>query len=173
MTLLLQGSVDLPATPRRITQTSLLGEKYVALSRPSGEATGSLRATRRIGVEGTSEAVDAERVLGALSLLLNGGGLAQFQEISKELAAVSSGRDGEIRAFLNQVSTFVQTLNTRRESITAALDSLDRLGKALDANTTELTTALDKLPRGCRSSPTSAGSWWPCSPRWTGSPPSR
>ncbi|GAA1887522.1 MCE family protein [Lapillicoccus jejuensis] len=149
VTLLLRGDVDLPAnTTARITQTSLLGEKYVALSRPSSAATGSLRSTRRIGVEGTSEAVDAERVLGALSLLLNGGGLAQFQEISKELAAVSSGRDADIRAFLTQMASFVKTLDTRKASITSALDSLDRLGRTLDANTTQLTTALAKLPPG-------------------------
>ncbi len=149
VTMLLRGDVALPANAvARLTQTSLLGEKYVALSRPVQGATGSLRTTRVIGLEGTSEAVDAERVLGAMSLLLNGGGIAQFQEISRELTAVSSGREAEIRAFLENIAQFVKTLNTRKESITDALDSLDRLGRTLNDNTTKLTTALEKLPPG-------------------------
>ena len=149
VTMLLRGDVALPVnTVARLTQTSLLGEKYVALSRPAAGATGSLRTTRVIGLEGTSEAIDAERVLGAMSLLLNGGGIAQFQEISRELTAVSSGRDAEIRAFLENIAQFAKTLNTRKESITDALDSLDRLGRTLNDNTTQLTTALEKLPPG-------------------------
>lgn len=149
VTLLLRGDVVLPANAvARLTQTSLLGEKYVALSPPAQGSTGSLRTARTIGLEGTSEAVDAERVLGAMSLLLNGGGIAQFQEISRELTAVSSGREVEIRAFLENVAAFVKTLNTRKESITQALDSLDRLGRTLNDNTSKLTTALEKLPPG-------------------------
>ena len=151
VTMQVGGGVELPGNATaRITQTSLLGEKFVSLDRPSTGATGSLRSSRTIGLEGTSEAVDAERVFGAMSLLLNGGGLQQFQEISRELAAVSTGRDDEIRAFLTNVSQFVTTLNTRKQAITDALDSLDRLGKTLDDNTTKLTTALDQLPPGLK-----------------------
>ncbi|MEP6799147.1 MAG: MCE family protein [Lapillicoccus sp.] len=149
VTLLVNGDVLLPANATaRIQQSSLLGEKYVSLDRPLLAPTGSLRAVGRIGIEGTSESVDAERVLGAMSLLLNGGGIAQMQDISRELAHVSVGREGEIRAFLTNVDSFVTTLNTRKESITNALDSLNRLSLTLKANEGQLTTALDQLPPG-------------------------
>lgn len=149
VTMLLNGDVHLPANATaRIQQTSLLGEKYVSLDNPTSAPTGSLRAIGKIGLEGTSESVDAERVLGAMSLLLNGGGIAQMQDISRELANVSRGRDGEIRAFLTNVSAFVTTLNSRKTAITGALDSLNRLSSTLQANEGQLTNALDRLPPG-------------------------
>lgn len=149
VTMLVNGDVHLPANATaRIQQTSLLGEKYVSLDNPTSAPTGSLRAVGKIGLEGTSESVDAERVLGAMSLLLNGGGIAQMQDISRELANVSRGRESEIRAFLTNVSSFVTTLNSRKTAITGALDSLDRLSTTLQANEGQLTSALDQLPPG-------------------------
>ena len=149
VTMLVNGDVHLPANATaRIQQTSLLGEKYVSLDNPTAAPTGSLRAVGKIGLEGTSESVDAERVLGAMSLLLNGGGIAQMQDISRELANVSRGRESEIRAFLTNVSAFVTTLNSRKTAITGALDSLNRLSTTLQANEGQLTTALDQLPPG-------------------------
>ena len=86
---LIDGDVQLPVgTTARLRTTSLLGEKYVALVPPGGDTGTGTSATPAVDVRAeqplpdgshlplssTSAAVDVEQVLGALSLVLNGGG---------------------------------------------------------------------------------------------------
>lgn len=144
------GSVDLPAgTTARLKQTSLLGEKYVALVRPTTPQPGAAVGTgTRLGLADTSEAAQVEQVLGALSLVLNGGDVGQFQEISRELQKVSSGRPDEIKGFLEEMKTFVTGLDDRKEAITAALDNLAALSKTLHADQGKITSVLDGLSPG-------------------------
>ncbi len=147
-------SVVLPeGTDARLQQTSLLGEKYVALVRPDdskGSPTSGARLTdgSHLGVASTSQAAEVEEVLGSLSLVLNGGGVGQFQEISRELQSVSAGRPEEIKAFLRQISTFVSGLDDRKEALTATLDGLDRLGRVLEADKDKIVTAVEDLSPG-------------------------
>lgn len=152
VTLVVNRRTDLPAgTTARLQQTSLLGEKYVALVRPEQPVAGpALASGDRIGLAETSQAAEVEQVLGALSTVLNGGGIGQFQEISRELQKVSDGRPEEIRAFLTQVKGFVSTLDERKESITAAIDGLAKLSANLDKNRGKIESALDGLEPGMR-----------------------
>ena len=150
--LVVNGDVDLPVgTTARLQQTSLLGEKYVALVRPARlvSTTGAqLRDGDRLGIESTSAAAEVEQVLGALSMVLNGGGVGQFQEISRELQAVSTGRPEQIRGFLDEMQRFVRTLDDKKSSITTALDGLALLSARLDADKTKIESALDGLSPG-------------------------
>ncbi len=152
VTLVVNRKTDLPAgTTARLQQTSLLGEKYVALVRPEQPVAGPALATGdRIGLAETSQAAEVEQVLGALSTVLNGGGIGQFQEISRELQKVSDGRPEEIRAFLTQVKGFVSTLDDRKESITAAIDGLAKLSANLDKDRGKIESALDGLEPGMK-----------------------
>ena len=89
------GDVDLPANAyAQIRQTSLLGEKFVSLSYPpdgevsdpsAGRAQQPGYAYPHIGISRTGATPEVEEVLGALSLLLNGGGLEQIKTITHEL----------------------------------------------------------------------------------------
>ncbi|MFT4286435.1 MCE family protein [Nocardioides sp.] len=145
------GSVSLPVgTTARLQQTSLLGEKYVALVRPAGTTSTAARLAdgAEIGMADTSAAAEVEQVLGALSTVLNGGGIGQFQEISQELQAISADRPDEIRNFLEQLNHFTTTLNDRRDSITSALDGLAALSERLDGDKEKIATALDGLSPG-------------------------
>ena len=150
VTLLVNGDTDLPAgTTARLQQTTLLGEKYVALVRSDTTQAGApLKSGDHIGLAETSQAAEVEQVLGALSMVLNGGGIEQFQEISRELTKVSEGRPKDIRAFLNTMDTFVTGLDDRKESITAALDSLNRLSTTLNDDRDKIISALDGLQPG-------------------------
>jgi phospholipid/cholesterol/gamma-HCH transport system substrate-binding protein len=88
-TLKLRGDLTIPSdATARIAQTSLLGEKYVQLTAPIGGGTGRLVDGTRIGRDRTSRGREVEEVLGALSLLLNGGGLAQLHTVAAELSYV-------------------------------------------------------------------------------------
>lgn len=151
-----RGDVDLPAqTIARLQQTSLLGEKYVALVRPEGggagsPAPGTLADGARLSTADTDAAATAEQVLGALSLVLNGGGIGQFQEISRELQAAGEGRTGEVKAFLTEVDRFVGVLDDRKEAITTAIDGLARLATTLDGDREQIADVLDGLSPGMK-----------------------
>lgn len=143
------GSVELPVgTDARLQQTSLLGEKYIALIRPDQPTQGELEDGAHIGLARTSQAAEVEQVLGALSLVLNGGGVARFQEISRELQQISAGRPRQIKTFLREIAGFVGGLESRKEAITSALDGLDRLGRALDRDKAKIVKALEELSPG-------------------------
>jgi phospholipid/cholesterol/gamma-HCH transport system substrate-binding protein len=150
--LLVNDDVSLPAgTAARIQQTSLLGEKYVALVRPEVAVAGpELASGARLGVAETSQAAQVEQVLGALSMVLNGGGIGQFQEISRELQQVSAGRPEEIKGFLEEMSTFVGQLDDNKEAITAALDGLEQLSTTLDGDKAKIVSALEGLSPGMK-----------------------
>ena len=77
VTVAVNGDVELPANAvAEARQTSLLGEKYVELAEPAGQGAGGSSPTARvIPIDRTEPHPEVEEVLGALSLLLNGGGV--------------------------------------------------------------------------------------------------
>lgn len=151
VTVEVDGDVDLPANAvAMIQQSSLLGEKYVELAAPGGDEapTGELGDGSLITLDRTNRNVEVEEVLGALSLVLNGGGLTQLQTITSELGQALEGREDAVRNTLDQLDTFVAGLDVQREEINRALDSVNALAATLAANTGTLTTALDTIGPG-------------------------
>ncbi|HEV8560076.1 MAG TPA: MCE family protein [Actinophytocola sp.] len=150
VTLLVNGDVRLPANAgAKLRQSSLLGEKYVELSAPPpAEATGKLSEGALIPVSRTNRNTEVEEVLGALSMLLNGGGVEQLQKISRELNAALDGNEANVRAALDNVTSFVSTLDTSRGDITRAIDGLNRLAGTLNGQRDELAGAIDNLGPG-------------------------
>lgn len=149
-TVSVNGSVKLPANAiGTISQTSLLGEKYVALAVPTGEpATGKLVDGATIPLPRTQSGTELEEVFGALSLLLNGGGVAQLQTVTRELNAALSGREGDIRSLLEQSNTLISGLNDQRSEISRALVGLNTLSQTVNTQKVNLQRALDDLPAG-------------------------
>lgn len=151
--LLVNNDVFLPeGTTARVEQTSLLGEKYVALVRPdeddvqAGDA--QLKSGDRLGLDDTDRAAQVEQVLGALSLVLNGGEIQEFQNISRELQDISSGDPERVRTFLTQLEGFVTTVDARSTDIAATLDGLAALSTTLDGESDKIVSALDGLAPG-------------------------
>ncbi|MFF5987491.1 MCE family protein [Prauserella flavalba] len=152
VTLAVNGDVVLPANAdARLRQSSLLGEKFVELGPPSSErATGTLADGARIPLGRTNRNPEVEEVLGALSLLLNGGGIEQLSTITEELNAALSGNEAEVRALLSRVDELATELDGQKGEIIRAIDGLNRLSSTLVAQTGNLTTALDHLEPGLR-----------------------
>lgn len=150
VSLVVRDDVSLPAgTTARLQQTSLLGEKYVALIRPATPVAGSpLGDGAVLGRGDTEAAAQVEEVLGALSMVLNSGGIAQFQEISREMQQISDGRPEEIKAFLTEMDRFVSVLDSRSASITSAIESLNELAVTLEKDKTKISSALEGLSPG-------------------------
>jgi phospholipid/cholesterol/gamma-HCH transport system substrate-binding protein len=147
----INGDVQLPANATAsIQQTSLLGEKYVALSRPSNPS-GTLANGATIPLSATSQGIEIEQVFGALSLLLNGGGVAQLHDIVVELhKAVGTNNGLDVRALLENANAVITKLNSHRDDIIEALDQVNKLSQTLNANHQDITAALRGLPAGLK-----------------------
>jgi phospholipid/cholesterol/gamma-HCH transport system substrate-binding protein len=144
----LLDSVHLPANSiARVSQTSLLGEKFVEIHAPTAEAaTGRLKNGDVIRLSSTDTDATVEEVLGALSLLLSGGGLAQVHTIAVELNAALDGHEATARDLLSQLDTFVGGLDAQRLQIVKAIERIDGLAGTVRAQESVLTTAIDTMP---------------------------
>jgi phospholipid/cholesterol/gamma-HCH transport system substrate-binding protein len=148
VTMLVNGDVALPANAdAKLRQSSLLGEKYIELSAPE-QAQGKLADGATIPIERTNRNTEVEEVLGALSMLLNGGGVDQLQKISRELNAALEGNETNIRTMLDNVNTFVSTVDSSKNDITRAIDGLNRLAGQLDGQRDQIANAVDNLGPG-------------------------
>jgi phospholipid/cholesterol/gamma-HCH transport system substrate-binding protein len=157
VTVAVNGDVVLPGNSvARLRQSALLGEKFVELAKPAqngqtqGKDEGRLQNNSVIPVERTNRNPEVEEVFGALSLLLNGGGVAQLQDIAKELNAAMEGNEPEIRSLLANLNTLVTELDGHKSEITRALDGLNRLGGTLNAQREQIGGVLDTLEPGLK-----------------------
>jgi len=150
VTVTVNGDVALPANAvAMIQQSSLLGEKYVELAAPGNEAPqGRLGNGSLITLDRTNRNVEVEELLGALSLVLNGGGLAQLQTITHELGEAMQGRETGLRSTLTDLDTFVGGLDDQKAEINRALDSVNALAATLAGRTQTIETALDTIGPG-------------------------
>ncbi|MBK1784061.1 MCE family protein [Prauserella cavernicola] len=150
VTVLVNGDVELPANAiANLRQSSLLGEKYVELTTPTeAPAQASLADGDLIPVSRTNRNVEVEEVLGALSMLLNGGGVEQLNVITKELNNTLEGNSPNLRALLNNAEELVRTLDAQSGDITRALDGLNRLSSTLNSQKDQIAGAIEDLGPG-------------------------
>ncbi len=155
------GDVRLPANAyARVRQTSLLGEKFVSLSYPpDGEVSDPVSLAQaphpgyqypHIGIGRTGSTPELEAVLGALSLLLNGGGLEQIKTITHELNQALTGHAGDVRSLLTQATVLTTSLNSQKDRILKAIDNLDVLARTLNTQKQVLAGALDTMPQAVK-----------------------
>lgn len=171
VTMKVNGDVRLPAGAyARIEQSSLLGEKYVQLLAPPGKKRVDAQQAGDLGtapgdvttavlpdpdekkpdipLARTNRNPEVEEVFGALSMLLNGGGIEQLRTISRELNEALDGNEPEVRSMLKRVDTLMTSLDDNKEGITDALDSVNRLSATLATRKTEIGTVLEDLSPG-------------------------
>lgn len=129
-----------------IRQVSLLGEKYVALEEPTEqEPAGRLGEGDDIALADTGRNPEVEEVLGALSFMLSGGGVAQLGTITHEANEVMSGREDRLRSLLSSLEGVVGTLDDQKRDIIHAMESLDNLTATLNAEKDIIGGALDAV----------------------------
>lgn len=152
VTVLINGAVELPANAvAALRQSSLLGEKFIELADPKGaESRGELTDGAVIGLDRTDRSVEVEEILGALSLLLNGGGLDRIRTIVTELNSAMSGNEEEIRSLLSNAETLMSTLDDQRKDIARALNGVAELSGTLDQQRGTIRRALTGLGPGLR-----------------------
>ncbi|TCK01287.1 MCE family protein [Nocardia alba] len=147
VTVSLNPEVRLPANAiAKIGQTSLLGSNHVELSAPTNTpAEGQLRDNDLIPLERAGAYPTTEQVLSSLSVVLNGGGIAQLETITRELNAALNGREAEIADLLPQLNQLTTGLDKQTGDIIAAMEGLDRLTGKLADQKSVLARAIDEI----------------------------
>jgi phospholipid/cholesterol/gamma-HCH transport system substrate-binding protein len=150
VTMQVNGNVSLPANAdANLEQSSLLGEKYVQLiAPPAGQGQGTLGDNATIPISRTNRDVAVEEVLGALSMVLNGGGVQQVQTIAKELNSATTGNEAQIRQLLSNVNKLTSDLNAHSADITEALDAVNRLSATLNTQQGQIANVITNIGPG-------------------------
>lgn len=147
VTVELRKDVDLPDdATASIRQTSLLGEKFVSLDSPESPSSERLGDGDTIPISRTGRNPEVEEVLGALSLVLNGGGVAQLKTIAQELNLALEGREDAAKSVLTQISSLVGQLDDRKADIVDAIESINRLALTARTQQASIDQALEELP---------------------------
>jgi phospholipid/cholesterol/gamma-HCH transport system substrate-binding protein len=153
VTLQVRRDTKLPANAiAEIRQTSLLGEKFVSLSAPpEGASDNLLESGDTIPLDRSGRNPEVEEVLGALSLLLNGGGVAQLKTIAQELNLALEGREDSARSVLDQIRILMTQLDENKGKIVDAIDSLNTLAVSIHKQQGSIDSALEELPSALTS----------------------
>jgi phospholipid/cholesterol/gamma-HCH transport system substrate-binding protein len=148
VTMRLNGDVDLPANATaKIGQTSLLGSLHLELAPPVGVAPqGRLHNGSLIPLANSGAYPGTDQTLAALSLLLNGGGIGQVQDITAAFATAFAGREKDLRSLIGQIDQFAGHLNAQTGDIIAATDSFNNLVGQFADQKPVLDKALHTIP---------------------------
>lgn len=151
VTIKVNGDAKLPDNAQAtIRQTSLLGEKFVSLAPPKTGAAGKLSDGDTIPLDRSSRNPEIEEVLGAASLLFNGGGLEKTNTIVRELNAALGGNEPEIKELIGSTTSFITQLDNNKEALLTSLEKVNRLAVATNDQKAAITGALDDLPDALR-----------------------
>ena len=148
VTFVVRKDIDLPENVQiDVRQTSLLGEKYLALVEPAAGTASAERLSDgdKIPLSQTSRNPEVEEVLGALSMLLSGGGVGQLKTISHELNNMMNGRQDRARQLLGNLDQMIGGLNEQKGDIIAAMESIDRLSATLVKEKDVIGEAIDSM----------------------------
>jgi len=148
LTMRLNGDVDLPAnSTAKIGQTTILGSLHVELAPPTDTPPqGKLHDGSLIPLSHGGAYPTTDHTLAALSLVLNGGGLGQVQDITAAFSTAFRGREADLRSLIEQVDKFTAYLNDQKGDIIAATDSLNHLVGQFAAQQPVLDRAIATIP---------------------------
>ncbi|MCX2929255.1 MCE family protein [Mycobacterium sp. CVI_P3] len=152
LTMSIDGDVDLPANATAtVGQSGLLGSLHVELAAPVDIAPqGELHDGSLIPLSSAGVYPSSEQVLSAVSLLLNGGGIGQVQDITESLSVALAGREQDLRSLIAQLDTFTRYVNHQAGDIIATTESLNRLAGQFAEQRPVVDKALKTIPEALR-----------------------
>lgn len=148
VTMRLNGDVDLPAnSTAKVGQTSLLGSLHIELAPPVGvPPEGKLREGSEISLQNAGAYPTTDQALAAVSLLLNGGGIGQVQDITAAFATAFAGREQDLRSLIEQIDQFVGHLNDQTDDIISSTESFNNLVSQVADQKPVVDNALRTIP---------------------------
>lgn len=148
LTMTLNNDVDLPANATvKMGQTSLFGSLHIELAPPSkAPPHGKLHHGSLIPLSSAGTYPSTEQTLAAISMVLNGGGVGQIQDITEALSTAFAGRADDLRSLIGQLDKYIGYLNDQKDDIIAAADSLNHLVGQIAAQKPVVDKALNTIP---------------------------
>ena len=148
VTMRLNGDVALPDNATaKIGLTSILGSQHIELIPPTdAPSQGRLHQGSLIPLSHSASYPTVEQTLAAVSTVLNGGGLAQIQDITEAFSTAFRGREQDLRSLIGEIDKFTGNLNNQTDDIIAATESLNTLAATFAANQPVLDRALATVP---------------------------
>ncbi|WP_275564585.1 virulence factor Mce family protein [Mycolicibacterium crocinum] len=152
LTMSIDGGVDLPANATAtVGQSGLLGSLHVELAPPTAVAPqGRLRDGSLIPLSSAGTYPSSEQLLSAITLLLNGGGIGQVQDITESLSTALAGREQDLRSLIVQLDAFTRYVNDQSSDIIATAESLNTLAGQFADQQPVLDKALTTIPEALR-----------------------
>jgi phospholipid/cholesterol/gamma-HCH transport system substrate-binding protein len=150
VTITIDSDADLPANATAtIGQTSLLGTLHIELAAPPAgvPSTGKLHNGSVIPLSLAGAYPTTEQTLGTLSLVLNGGGLGQIQDITETLSTAFTGHEKDLVSLIGQLDKFTAYLDDQKDDIIGALDGLNNLVGQVADQKPVLDKALKNVPQ--------------------------
>lgn len=149
LTMTVDGNVDLPGNATAtIGQTSLLGTLHVELAAPKGvPPEGKLHDGSVIPLASSRSFPSTEQTLASLSLLLNGGGIGQLQDITQSLSTAFAGRENDIRSLIQQLDIFIGNVNEQTDDIIDATEAVNSLMGQIAEQKPVVDQALNTIPQ--------------------------
>jgi phospholipid/cholesterol/gamma-HCH transport system substrate-binding protein len=148
LTMSIDGDVNLPANATAtVGQSGLLGSLHVELAAPTGlSPQGKLSDGAVIPLSSAGVYPSSEQVLSAISLLLNGGGVGQLQDITTSLSTALTGREADVRSLIEQLDTFTRYVNDQSTDIIATAESLNSLAATFAEQKPVVDKAMKTIP---------------------------
>jgi phospholipid/cholesterol/gamma-HCH transport system substrate-binding protein len=152
VTMRIAGDVALPANATAtVGQTSLLGSLHVELAPPKRvPPQGKLHNGSLIPLTAGSAYPTTEQTLAAVSMLLDGGGLGQLQDITTAFATAFTGRQDDLRSLLIQLDQFITHAHAQTDDIIAATTGLNNLAAQFAGQKPVVDRALQTIPDALR-----------------------
>jgi phospholipid/cholesterol/gamma-HCH transport system substrate-binding protein len=152
LTMSIDAGVQLPANATAtVGQSGLLGSLHVELAPPTAVAPqGTLHDGSLIPLSSAGTYPSSEQVLSAITLLLNGGGIGQVQDITASLSAALAGREQDLRSLIAQLDKFTRYVNDQSDDIIATAESLNTLAGQFADQQPVIDKALTTIPDALR-----------------------
>lgn len=148
LTMRIDGDVVLPANATAtVGQSGLLGSLHVELAEPvDAPPRGRLREGSLIPLSSAGTYPSTEQLLAAITMLLNGGGIGQVQQITESLSTALAGREDDLRSLIHQLDIFTSRVNDQSGDIVATTESLNNLAGQFADQQPVIDHALDTIP---------------------------
>ncbi|APA94658.1 MCE family protein [Nocardia seriolae] len=144
--LAIRKDIELPqGSTAELRQATPLGDVFVAVSIPKAVPGGELiKDGGRL--DKTSAGATVEELLMSISLLFNGGGIANLSKLTAEMDSIVGGRGEQLGHVLTQLTSVMGSLNKNSTRIDGTLAGFSALADTIEANHQQLGQVADNLP---------------------------
>lgn len=142
----IRKDIELPeGSTAELRQATPLGDVFVAVSKPK-TAPGATMIKDGGKLTDTSAGATVEELLMSISLLFNGGGIANLSKLTSELDSIVGGRGDQLAHVLTQMTSVMTSLNQNSSRIDGTLAGFSALADTIEANHQQLGSVADSLP---------------------------